>query len=569
MKKITFYVLLSLIFILNGCKQSKGPLYSIQKTVIAEKAMVVSAHPLASQVGLEIIRQGGNAADAAIAVQFALAVVYPYAGNLGGGGFMVIRNQDGSIATLDFREKAPGKAHRDMYLDSLGNAIDSLSRSGHLSVGVPGTVDGIFKIYSKYSKLKDFNKLIEPSIELAEKGFAVTKKQAERLNENRASFKRHNTAKIAFVKDKEWKEGDRLVQTELANTLKRIRDNGEAGFYEGATAAYIVAEMKKGGGIITHNDLKDYDAVWRKPLTTDYKTFHIITMPPPSSGGIVLTQLLEMVENYPLKDWGFQSKEAIHFMVEAERRAYADRAQHLGDSDFYDVPIAELMDSTYLIERMLDFNPQFATSSDSITAGAIAMLPESNETTHFSIVDDEGNAVSLTTTLNSAYGSKTVVEGAGFFLNNEMDDFSAKPGSPNLYGLVGAEANAIQPGKRMLSSMTPTIVLKDEKLFLVVGSPGGSTIITSVFQVFLNVAEFGMTASEAVSAKRFHHQWLPDVIQIEENTFDSLKIQELESMGHTVKVSDLIGRVEAILILPDGKLEGAADPRRDDDAEGW
>ena len=569
MKKLIFYLFLCQFFFLNACKQSKSPLYSVQKSVITEKAMVVTAHPLASKAGLEIIKQGGNAADAAIAVQLTLAVVYPYAGNLGGGGYMIIRNNDGAVSTLDFREKAPIFAHRDMYLDLQGNPIDSLSRFGHLSVGVPGTVDGMFKIFDKYSKIKDFKKLIEPSIKLAEEGFAITQKQADRFNENKVAFEKHNSAKIAFLKEKDWQEGDLLVQTDLANTLKRIRDYGEAGFYEGETATYIVNEMKKGGGIITHEDLKNYDAVWREPITTDYKAFHIITMPPPSSGGIALTQLLELVENYPLQDLGFQSKESIHLMVEAERRVYADRSKHLGDSDFYDVPINELMDSAYLVERMNNFNPQFATSSDSVKAGAIHMLQESNETTHFSIVDDEGNAVSITTTINSAYGSKTVVEGAGFFLNNEMDDFSAKPGIPNQFGLIGAEANAIQPGKRMLSSMTPTIVLKDGKLFMVLGSPGGSTIITSVFQVFLNVAEFGMTASEAVSAKRFHHQWRPDVIQTEENTFDSLEIQTLEAMGHTVILSDLIGRVEAILILPDGKLEGAADPRRDDHAEGW
>ncbi len=566
--KHTFYILLILaLAFAPACKQ-KGEIYAIDKSVIAEKAMVVTAHPLASKTGIDIMKSGGNAADAAIAVQLVLAVVYPYAGNLGGGGLMVLRNADGEMVTLDFREKAPAAAHRDMYLDSLGNPIDSLSKFGLLAAGVPGTVDGLFKLFDRYSKLKDFRKLIEPAIRLAENGFAVTEKQAQRFNEQQEIFKKYNASKIPFVKNKSWKVGDRLIQPDLANTLKRIRNHGAAGFYKGETADLIVAEMKKGGGIISHEDLENYSAVWRNPIVSNYKNYRIITMPPPSSGGIALNQLLEMTEPFPLKNWGFQSVEAIHLMAEAERRVYADRSEYLGDTDFFEVPIENLLDSAYLIQRMLNFDPRFATPSDSIKPGVFATA-ESEETTHYSIVDPDGNAISLTTTLNSGYGCKTVVSGAGFFLNNEMDDFSVKPGVPNQFGLTGAEANAIEPGKRMLSSMTPTIVLKNDSLFLVLGTPGGSTIITSVFQVFLNIVEFGMSATEAISAKRFHHQWLPDQIYIEENTFDSLKIQQLQAMGHTIKTREPIGRVEAVLARPDGKLEGAADPRRDDDAEGW
>lgn len=569
MKKLLCLLISSTLFFHYSCKEAPTEsLYEITKAVTTEKVMVVSAHPLATEVGVSILEQGGNAYDAAISVQFALAVVYPVAGNIGGGGFMVSRANTGAISTLDFREKAPSAAYRDMYLDSLDNVIPGLSLNGHLAAGVPGSVDGMFKIFEKFSKLKNFKALIQPSIDLAEKGFKITKKQAENLNAKQKAFRNNNTTMPVFVKDTPWKGGDLLVQSDLANTLKRIRDKGEAGFYEGPTADFIVKEMQAGGGIMSKEDLKNYDAVWREPLSTDYRGYKIISMPPASSGGITLTQLLEMVEPYPLKDWGFQSPKTVHLITEAERRVYADRAKHLGDSDFYDVPKNEIMNAEYILNRMRDFNPDQATSSDSIEAGVI-VPKESEQTTHFSIVDEEGNAVSITTTINTGYGSKTVVTGAGFLLNNEMDDFSSKPGTPNVFGLLGAEANAIEPGKRMLSSMTPSIVEKDNKLFMVVGTPGGSTIITSVFQTILNVIEFEMSMDEAVSAPRFHHQWKPDQIMVEKDAISKENRAILEAMGHEIKERGNIGRVDAILVKPDGKLEGGADPRGDDHAAGF
>ncbi|MEM1323264.1 MAG: gamma-glutamyltransferase [Bacteroidota bacterium] len=561
--------ILSLFLLISSCRPSKSdPLFQIDKQAIADKAMVVSAHPLATKAGLEVMQQGGNAADAAIAVQFALAVTYPVAGNIGGGGFMIWRDQQGQTAALDFREKAPLAAHRDMYLDSLGNVIKGLSINGHLAAGVPGSVDGMFKIFDRYSQLKDFPKLINPAIRLAADGFPVTEQQAKRLNRFEEGFRKYNSTLPVFVKEGGWKAGDLLQQPDLARTLERIRDKGEAGFYEGEVADKIVAEMKAGGGIMTLEDLKKYDAVWRAPVQSQYKGFEIISMPPPSSGGIALTQLLEIAEEYPLRDWGFHSLQAVHLMTEAERRVYADRATHLGDADFYPVPQAQLLDPAYLLTRMEDYTPTQATPSDSILAGNF-VPQESEETTHFSIVDAAGNAVSITTTINSGYGSKTNVTGAGFILNNEMDDFSAKPGIPNFYGLIGAEANAIRPEKRMLSSMTPTIVAKDGQLYMVVGTPGGSTIITSVFQCILNVVEFGMDMSASVAAPRFHHQWKPDALQYEAETFSPALLDSLQAKGHALKERGSIGRVDAILVQPDGKLEGGADPRGDDHAEGF
>lgn len=558
-------LLLYIILHCFACKQSNPDteLYPITKSVISDHAMVVTAHPLATAIGLDILKQGGNAVDAAIGVQFALAVCYPGAGNIGGGGFLVYRGKDGEINTLDFREKASALATTDMYLDSTGNPIIEKSLYGPLAAGIPGTVDGMINAFNKYSKLKDWKKLIQPAINLASQGYRITRREADNLTDDQPLFEKYNLSPTVFHK-KKWEQGDQLIQKELAHTLELIRDHGRSGFYEGEVSYLIVNEMKTGGGQISYDDLKNYTSVWRKPVITMYRGYKIISMPPPSSGGIVLSQLLKMVEPYDLNAMKFQSAASVHLMVEAERRAYADRSKYLGDPDFYKVPY-KLLDTSYIHTRMANFKPRQASKSADISFGVI----ESEETTHFSIIDSEGNAVSLTTTLNGSYGAYTVVKGAGFLLNNEMDDFSVKPGIPNMYGLVGAEANKIEPNKRMLSSMTPTIIEKDGKLKMVVGTPGGSTIITSVFQVIVNVLDFGMDADQAVQAARFHHQWLPDVIQAENDAVSANERKILESIGHTFKEKEAIGRVEAIVINNDGKLHGAADKRGDDDTKGY
>ena len=532
-----------------------------------QNGMVVTASPAASKVGLDILKKGGNAVDAAVAVQFALAVVYPNAGNIGGGGFMVYRSASGETNTLDFREKAGAAASRNMYLDSAGQPIVDKSLYGQLASGVPGSVAGMVTAHSKYGKLK-WADLIEPAVQLARDGFPVTERQAAELNGMHDKFVEFNPFGTALVKNGQWAAGDLLVQNELANTLEQIRDKGRAGFYEGAVADSLLLEMKRGGGIITAQDLKNYQAVWRKAIIGTYKGYKVITMPPPSSGGIALIQLLKSIAPYPLKKWGYNADSTVQVMVEAERRVYADRATHLGDPDFYAVPGKELMDDAYIKSRMSSFNWAKATASAALKAGEVK-AKEHEETTHFSIVDKAGNAVSITTTLNGSYGAAVVVKGAGFLLNNEMDDFSVKPGAPNMYGLVGGEANAIAPGKRMLSSMTPTVIEKEGKLFMVVGTPGGSTIITSVFQTILNVIEFDQNMQQAVTSKRFHHQWLPDEVYLEEGALDSINISKLRSRGYILTPRGPIGRVDGILKTKWGYYQGGADPRGDDKALGW
>jgi gamma-glutamyltranspeptidase/glutathione hydrolase len=535
--------------------------------IFADSGMVVSAHPQSSRIGVSILRKGGNAIDAAVATEFALAVCYPEAGNIGGGGFMLIRTSDGKTDVIDYREKAPLNASRDMYLDKSGNVSEGMSTETHLASGVPGTVDGMINAHSKYGKLP-FKEVIQPAIDIAEKGFPVTGRQADDLNSNRKVFTERNSFRPAFVKDSPWKEGDTLVQSDLAVTLKRIRDFGRDGFYSGKTASLIIREMNRGNGIISEQDLKEYHSVSRVPLTADYKGYKIITAPPPSSGGIILIQLLRMTDKYPIREWGFNSIRAIHLIVEAERRAFADRSEYLGDPAFVRIPVNQLTGKKYLTARMSSFNESKASDSQQIKPGS----PEgytSEETTHYSVVDAAGNSVATTTTLNNTFGNSIVVDSAGFLLNNQMDDFSVKPGFPNMYGLIGGEANSVQPGKRMLSSMTPTIVEKDGKLLLVLGSPGGSTIPTTVFQVVNNVLNFGMSIGQAVDAGRFHHQWLPDWISFEKHAIDSVSYKKLVEMGHTLKERSSIGSVNAIMILQGGKKAGSADKRGNNSSYGY
>lgn len=564
--------LLFLITIMVSCNQPgtitrKIGIHSKREVgVLADSAMVVSAHPLASQVGIDILQKGGNAIDAAIAVQFALAVVFPEAGNIGGGGFFVIRDSKANYSSLDFREKASLNAHRDMYLDEEGEVMENKSLKGHLAAGVPGTVDGMVKAYERYGSLP-WADLVEPSIKLANEGFILTEIEAKKFYIHAEALKEHSTNEPYQFTGKVFQEGDRLVQKELGTTLTHIRDNKRAGFYNGPVAEAIIAEMARGEGIIDQRDLDSYESVWRNPLTGNYKDYKVITMGPPSSGGIIILQMLSLLEKNKVDLNPERFDKYLHLKTELERRVYADRAAYMGDDDFFKVPLSELLSEEYLKQRFIDYNPKKATPSSEIMKGIIQL--ESEETTHFSIVDAKGNAVSATTTLNGFLGSYVVVDGAGFILNNEMDDFSIKPGFPNMYGLLGGEANKIEPGKRMLSAMTPSILEKNGKLYMVVGTPGGSTIPTSVFQTIINVVEFDMGMQEAVAKRRFHSQWKPDHIFFERGHLDERLRRNMEAKGHIFQERGPIGRVDAILVRPDGKLEGGADPRGMDTAVGY
>jgi gamma-glutamyltranspeptidase/glutathione hydrolase len=551
--------------ILSSCNHQQkltGFHYQTTKDIEVKRGAVVSASQIASNVGVDILKQGGNAVDAAIATQLALAVVHPSAGNIGGGGFTVIHLNNGQNITLDYREMAPGKAFRDMYLDSAGNPQMNLSQESPLASGVPGSVAGIF-VCMKYAKLP-FKKLIQPAIDLAEKGFVLNPGEASSLNYNKNYLIKMNAVVPVFVKESPWKAGDTLVQKDLANTLKRMRDNGANGFYEGETARLIAQQMKRDGGIITEEDLKNYKAKQRDPIVFDYKGNTIVTMPLPSSGGIILEQMLKMSGMEHIDQMKYGTLASVQLMTEVERRAFADRAKFLGDPDFVKVPVKTLVSDEYLKKRMSDYNPDKAGNSKDIKEGYIQ---EGEETTHFDVLDKDGNAVSVTTTLNGSYGCGIVVEGAGFLLNNEMDDFSVKPGVPNMFGAVGQEANAIAPGKRMLSSMTPTIVLKDNKPFMIVGTPGGTTIPTSVYQTIVDILDFGLTPEEAVNFPKFHHQWLPDEIFVERD-FNKDVIEKLKAMGYKVTVRGSIGRTEVIMVK--GKtIIAVADKRGDDGAAGY
>ena len=534
------------------------------KTSSGTRGVVSSAHPLATQAGIEILKNGGNAMDAAIATAYALSVVYPRAGNLGGGGFMLFRSSDGEIDALDFRERAPLNAHRDMYLNDEGEVIHGLSLSGPLAIGTPGTVAGLSDAHKKYGTLP-LSVIMAPAIQYARRGFRISDREARKLNKHLDDFKMWNTLNIPFIKD-HWKVGDVLKQRSLASTLEKIANHGKDYFYASDLSDSLVTHIQDLGGIISKTDLESYTSVWREPLSKSYKGFDVHSMPLPSSGGIVLSQILETLDNYDLTS-PLHPKD-IHLMVEAERRAYADRAAYLGDPAYIKVPIDKLLDPVYIDERMSSFSWQRATDSDSVYTGDFSIEKEGFETTHLSVVDKDGNAVALTTTLNSNYGSKIFFPYGGFFLNNEMDDFSVKPGIPNQFGLIGNEANAIEAGKRMLSSMTPTIVEKDGEFFMALGTPGGSTIITSVLQVFLNVVEYDLSLEESIALPRFHHQWLPDIIFYEPALPDSIRMH-LKQMGHLFKEKDYIGFVDAVMRMPDGRLIGGADPRGDDHTSGY
>lgn len=527
-----------------------------------KNGIVTSADQYASEAGLEILQNGGNAIDAAVAVQFALAVTLPRAGNIGGGGFIVLHTQNGEVNTLDFREKAPSRASRDMYLDENGNYLSEKSKIGGLASGVPGTVDGMITALERYGTFA-LEVVMEPAIRLAEEGYTLTHSQAKSLNSAANRLREFEGSREIFIKPdgSPWSAGDQFVQKDLAETLKRIANMGRRGFYSGLTGRMIVEEMRRSGGIITLRDLRDYKSVWREPIKAEYMDYELFMMPPPSSGGIVFKQVLEMLDELNIEEHSLNSADYVHRLAESFRRSFADRNYWLGDPDYANVPMEELQSNRYLTNRISNFDPKNASSSEDISHGEFNEYEESDETTHFNVADQYGNIVAVNTTLNGSFGSFVTVSGAGFLMNNEMDDFSAKPGEPNMFGLIGAEANSIEPGKRMLSSMSPTIALKDGKPAFAGGGAGGPRIITATLQNFLNIALFDMNALEAISAPRVHHQWLPDQLYVEGLYFSEDTIRILTEYGHQVQKIGNIALTHLILIDPEGLMQGAADSR--------
>lgn len=529
-------------------------------TDLKGNGLAVSTHELADAIGQRVLDSGGNAIDAAVAVGYALSVVHPAAGNIGGGGFALIHLANGQNIALDFREVAPKKATRDMYLDKNGEVVEDLSVVGYLAAGVPGTVKGMSAMLDKYGtrKLKD---LIAPSIELAEKGFAITERQAQTMLEARSNLAKFASSKKYFLKPDgtPYKQGEKLVQKDLAKTLRLIAQKGADAFYKGEIAAMIEADMKKNGGIITKDDLASYEVVWRKPVEGTYRGYKILSMSPPSSGGTHIIQILNTIENTNIAQYGYQSSQAIHIIAEAMRQAYADRSEYMGDPAFVKIPLDKLLSKEYAKEIYAKITPN-ATPSSQVKPG-LGPIHEGNNTTHYSVADKWGNAVSVTYTINGSFGAYAAVDGAGFLLNNEMDDFSIKPGVPNQYGLVGGDANAIAPGKRPLSSMSPTIVLdKSGKLYMVVGSPGGARIITTVLQVIINVIDYKMDIARAVESSRFHMQWLPDELRLEAFGLGQDTKDSLTKMGYKLVELPDMGDVNAIL-MNEGKMQAAHDPR--------
>jgi len=564
-----FKLFISIIFFsFIVCSPATSPA-QIGWTKTYERGAVVTAEQHATEAGVRILREGGNAVDAAVAVQFALAVTLPRAGNIGGGGFMVAHLKNGTTTALDFREKAPKKAHKDMYIRN-GQYIPDLSRESILASGVPGVVDGMVTVLERYGRLP-LETVMTPAIELAQKGYRLSWQQAQTLNDHAEAFSIYGGSKKYFTKADEqpFREGDLFIQEDLARTLERIARFGREGFYSGQTADLIVREMRRHGGLITYEDLKEYESVWRDPITANYRGYRLHLMPPPSSGSIAITQMLEMLQPYNLKDLGFNSADYVHLLTETMRRAFADRAFFMGDPDYVNIPVRKLLSNDYNSRRMDNFKWNTATKSESISHGAISGYSESSQTTHFSIIDREGNAVAVTTTLNGSFGNHISVTGAGFLLNNEMDDFTAKPGEPNMFGLIQGKANAVEPEKRMLSSMTPTIITRNDSVRMVLGAAGGPRIITAILQNFLNIAVFDMNPMQALSAPRFHHQWLPDELYYEEYGLSPDTRSILEKRGHVLTPYGNIGRSHIIYVDEEGRRHGAADPRGDGEVKGY